>query len=207
LEVIFLYIFSFLLGSIPFAVVVGRIFYGVDVRRQGSGNPGATNTLRVLGKKAGISVLLLDIAKGVLAVIIGYKLSGFERMHNSISSPDIIPCVCGAMAVLGHVFSPFLKLKGGKGVATSIGVVLALQPYAGIIMIVTFILVLIFTKYVSLGSVLGALNYPVYNLVFVHPFSPILLLFSIGLATLILVRHKANIGRLIKGNESKFGKK
>ena len=204
---ILVFFLSAILGSIPFAIVIGKVFYGVDVRKQGSGNPGATNTLRVLGKKAGIAVLLLDIGKGALAVFLGYRLVHFRSASIIYADPDIIyPCICAALAVLGHVFSPFLKFKGGKGVATSIGVVLALQPIAALVMIVTFILILMFTRYVSLGSIIGAVIYPLYNLIF-YTHSLVLLLFSIGLAALILIRHKDNIARLIKGQESKFGKK
>ena len=209
-QVILMFLFCYLLGSIPFSVVVGKLFYGVDVRKAGSGNPGATNTLRVLGTKAGLIVLLLDIGKGVLAVLIVPLIIGpwiLPKLSADFSHLIFIKdiqAICGALAILGHVYSPFLKFKGGKGVATSIGTVLALQPYIGLIMIGVFALILISTRYVSLGSIISAALYPVLSFFMEPYFSVILAGFSILLAAMIIIKHKDNIKRLLSGTENKF---
>ena len=161
---IILLLSCYLLGAIPFSVVVGKLFFGIDVRKEGSGNPGATNTMRVLGKKAGFSVLILDMGKGAIAVFIASLV--YSSIGNTINNitPKELEATCGALAILGHVYSPFLKFKGGKGVATSIGTVLALNPATGLIMMLAFTAILILSKYVSLGSIIAAALYPVLNL-------------------------------------------
>ena len=202
-----LFLASYLLGSIPFSVVIGKLFFGVDVRLQGSGNPGATNTMRVLGKKAGFAVLLLDMGKGALAVLLAYLISmKFDITTNSLSLSDC-KTICGGLAILGHVYSPFLKFKGGKGVATAMGTVLALQPLIGLIMILTFTLILILFKYVSLGSIIAAGLYPLLCYLLLPAPGLILYLFSISLALLIIIKHRENIKRLLAGNENRFSLK
>jgi acyl phosphate:glycerol-3-phosphate acyltransferase len=137
---------AFLIGSIPVGVLVGRA-RGVDIRKQGSGNIGATNALRVMGWKVGVPVLLADIAKGVVPVLLARQIT-----HDA----PVWVTATGVAAVLGHCFSPFLAFSGGKGVATALGMILALDWRVGLIAIALFIVVMVFTRYVSLGSVLGA---------------------------------------------------
>src|SRR6185503_17549148 len=133
-----IFIGAFLLGAIPFSVIVGKIFFKTDVRNQGSGNPGATNTLRILGPVAGLTVLILDILKGFLAVRIAYKFS----IGPDISVIDRMT-IAGGLAILGHIFSPFLGFKGGKGVATTFGVIMALMPlWFTLIVVAVFYIVL-----------------------------------------------------------------
>ena len=204
---IILLLSCYLLGAIPFSVVVGKLFFGRDVRKEGSGNPGATNTMRVLGKKAGFAVLFLDMGKGAIAVLFASQL--YSSVNGSIKNltPKELEAICGGLAILGHVYSPFLKFKGGEGVATSIGTVLALNPAIGLIMMLAFLVVLVLSKYVSLGSIIAAALYPVLTLLFDGNSSRILLTFSILLALMIIIKHKDNIKRLLSGNENTFSLK
>ncbi len=200
--IILLFLGSYLLGSIPFAVVVGKLFFGVDVRKEGSGNPGATNTMRVLGKTAGFIVLFLDMGKGALAVLAAFLM--YTHLATELTGKDLA-AICGGLAILGHVFSPFLKFKGGKGVATSIGTVLALQPLPGLCMVGIFILVVSIWGYVSLGSMVAAALYPFLSFILEREnFSNTILVFSILLALMIIIKHKDNIKRLLSGTENKF---
>ena len=194
---IVIYIISYLLGAIPFALVVGKVFFNTDVRQHGSGNPGATNTLRVLGAKAGLSVLLLDIGKGVAAVLLAkYLSSGSLPLQDRMT-------IAGALAVAGHIFSPFLAFKGGKGVATTTGVICSLHPTLAIWVVATFIAVLYASKYVSLASITSAFVFTILML-FWHSDSLIEIFFAIGITLLIVIKHKENIIRLIRGKENRF---
>jgi glycerol-3-phosphate acyltransferase PlsY len=196
-----IFIVSFLLGAIPFAVVIGKVFYKVDVRQHGSGNPGATNTLRTLGTKAGLIVLLLDMLKGVAAVLLAMYFSTWP----AITVIDRMT-IAGALAIMGHIFSPFLGFKGGKGVATTVGVLVALHPVYGVIIILTFTAMLMMSKYVSLSSITAAFVYTLLVLFF-HTQELIQVIFAIGITLLIVVKHKANIQRLINGTENRFALK
>ena len=146
-------IFAYLLGSIPSAVWYSKIFHGIDIRQHGSGNAGATNSLRIFGKKAGIIVLIFDLLKGFLAV--------YLTQYILKSDNELIPLLMGILAVLGHIYPIFAQFRGGKGVATAIGVVVAVLPMAALGCIAVFLLTVYLTKYVSLGSILGALAFPV----------------------------------------------
>lgn len=196
---------AYLLGSIPSAVWVGKYFYGVDVREHGSGNAGATNVLRTLGKKAGISVLLLDMLKGFAAVNLSYIINfpqGSEEWTN-------LRAVLALAAIIGHIFPLFANFKGGKGVATMTGALIALSPLASLIAIVIFFLMLALTKYVSLSSITTALTLPVIFGAWLHE-SFSLSFYSFAVAIIILITHRKNIQRLMKGKESKtdlFGMK
>jgi glycerol-3-phosphate acyltransferase PlsY len=199
---ILILISCFVLGAIPFSIIIGKIFFGVDVRTAGSGNPGATNTFRVLGKPAGLAVLALDISKGMIAVV----LSRYMSIH-PVLTPDDLTVICGGISILGHIYSPFLIFKGGKGVATATGVVFALQPQIGLVCVVIFALIFITTKYVSLGSMLTALLLPIaYYIIYGShdSFDRAFIGFGILLAVLIIYKHKTNIRRLINGEESKM---
>lgn len=189
-------LFAYLSGSISSAVWYGRLLHGVDIRKHGSGNAGATNSLRVLGKTAGIVVLIIDFLKGLLPVLLAKYLN----------FPEPIVLLAGFVAVLGHLLPVFANFKGGKGVATSMGVVVATMPLAALICFAVFFITVLLTKYVSLGSILGALSFPVSVLIFTED-SPYLLIFSVILALLLTFTHRKNIERLLAGIESKLGNK
>jgi glycerol-3-phosphate acyltransferase PlsY len=194
---------AYILGSIPTAVWFGKIIHGIDVREHGSGNPGATNTFRVLGKRAGTIVLLFDIAKGLLATTLAVIL-----LKWGIISEDkliIHKLIFGIIAVFGHIFSIFLRFKGGKGVATLFGMMIGIQLPVALISMTIFLLTLITSKYVSLGSMIAALSFPL-MLVFVPRFKtgePILVMFGFFLAIVVIWAHHKNIRRILHGDESK----
>lgn len=198
---IFSTIFAYLAGSIPTAVWYGKIFHGVDVRQHGSGNAGATNSLRTLGKKAGIIVLIVDFLKGFLAV----KAASLF----STETDSILPLIMGLAVIAGHIFPIFAQFRGGKGVATAMGVLVATFPWAALGCMVVFMIIVFATKYVSLGSILGALAFPI-QLTF-NLWTDNADKYAIGFAWLIFiilaVMHRQNIQRLLKGTESKFGAK
>ncbi len=189
---------AWLLGSIPFSVIIGKLFFKTDVRKQGSGNPGATNTLRVLGPIAGLVVLLLDISKGFIAVILAKYFCRWPQ----ISAFDCM-VLAGALAILGHVFSPFLGFKGGKGVATTFGAILAIEPWFALPVTLVFFTTLMLSKYVSLSSILALFGFTLLTLLF-RTGQYAELIFSIGITLLVTIKHKANILRLVKGEENKF---
>jgi glycerol-3-phosphate acyltransferase PlsY len=198
-----------LLGSIPTAYIFGRLLKGIDIRDFGSGNVGATNALRVLGKPVGITVLIIDILKGVLAVaLLGNLLSA----KVSFLPPEILRVMSGLCAIAGHNWTIFLNFKGGKGVATTFGVLAGLAfniPGLKLILILTiatWLTVFIIARIISVASVISAIAMPVYMLVFKQ--SGILLFLSIILCLFIILRHKPNIKRVLRGKEPrlKFGK-
>ena len=191
-------VLTYILGSIPFAYIYGRIFRKIDIREHGSGNIGATNVLRVLGTKAGIIVLLLDILKGFIPVLIFSLLYPLTQWH---------PVLIGIFAILGHTFTIFLKFKGGRGVATSAGVFLALSPYTITAAILIFILVVVITKYVSLGSMFAAIFLVITHTIFFllcESSNPYIFYFTLLLSFFIIYKHKPNIKRLINGTENKI---
>lgn len=183
---------AFLIGSIPTGFWYAKYFHKLDIRQHGSGNIGATNSLRVLGKKAAIIVLFIDLLKGLLPVLLA-KYLDFSS-ENSL--------LVGVFAVLGHLYSPFLKFKGGKGIATAFGVILAFSPLAALCAVLVFGIALYFTRYVSLGSLLGVLTFLIYILI--QDTSVELRVISATLAFLLILSHKLNIGRLLSGTENKI---
>lgn len=194
---------AYLMGSIPTAVWFGRLMYDIDVREHGSGNPGATNTFRVLGKRAGIIVMLGDIIKGLLATSLATLLVDlhFIPVQNLVT----FKLIFGVAAVLGHVFSVFLNFKGGKGVATLLGMMIAIHYEVALLSIAIFVVSLLISKYVSLSSMLGALAFPCF-LVFVPRFQtsePLLIIFGFFLFIMIVWTHNKNVKRIIEGDESK----
>ncbi|MDQ3073245.1 MAG: glycerol-3-phosphate 1-O-acyltransferase PlsY [Bacteroidota bacterium] len=195
---IFVFAAAFLLGALPFAVAISRIFYRTDVRRFGSGNPGATNMLRSLGPAAGISVLLLDMAKGISAIFIARLIKGYPEF-----SLLELEALCGSLAVAGHIFSPFLLFKGGKGVATALGMIFGLMWGFGLIAFATFALTVALTRFVSLGSILAVWSFPSGLLLFYND-SEILILLAAAVALIVTIRHKANLHRLLSGNENRL---
>jgi len=196
-------IFAYLFGSIPTAVWIGQAFYGIDVREYGSGNAGATNTFRVLGKKAGVAVMFLDIFKGYtatnLAYLIGLSVTGPQ---NSVQFVNY-QLALGVTAVLGHLFPIFAGFRGGKGVATLFGMILAVHSQAAMLCVLTFVLFLVIFKYVSLSSIMAGFSFPL-SIIFIFQ-SPIrsVLLYGMCICVLILVSHQKNIERLLKGKESR----
>lgn len=196
-------ILAYLLGSIPTAVWYGKMVYNTDVRDHGSGNPGATNTFRVLGKRAGIVVMLADIIKGLLATSIAVLLMkfGFIEEQHLVT----MKLVLGVIAVTGHIFPVFLNFKGGKGVATLLGMMVAIHYEVALLCIVVFLLTLLFSKYVSLASIVSALAFPTF-LLFAPRFKngePLLIIFGFFLFVIILWTHSKNIQRIISGKENK----
>ncbi len=198
---IFNTIFAYLVGSIPTAVWYGKIFHGIDVRQHGSGNAGATNSLRTLGKKAGIFVLIVDFLKGFLAVK-ATNLFSTETDSN-------LSLIMGLAVIMGHIFPIFAQFRGGKGVATAIGVLVATFPWAALGCVLVFIIIVFATKYVSFASLLGALAFPI-QLIF-NFWNDNADKYAIGFSSMIfiilVVMHRENIERLLKGTESKFGVK
>lgn len=198
------FLFAYFLGSIPTSVWVGKWFYNIDIREHGSGNAGATNTFRILGKKAGIPVLIIDILKGVFAVSLSYWFSGYDQTDNNFINYQL---GLGFCALMGHIFPLFANFRGGKGVATILGAVIAINPIGAIIAMGVFIIVLLISNYVSLSSMIAALSFPFYVFVFSNTSSISLKIFSMVIAILIIIMHHNNIKRLIKGEESKVFKR
>jgi acyl phosphate:glycerol-3-phosphate acyltransferase len=185
-------ILSYLLGSIPSGFIVGR-FSGVDVRKEGSGNIGATNVARLMGKGRGLLTLLADTGKGFIPVFFAQQM---EFSHVAVA------CVAVA-AFLGHLYPVFLRFKGGKGVATAFGILLALAPIVTVVLLMVFALVALSSRIVSLSSMAAALAAPVALWFFTYPVT--LVLMTAFLAAMIIVRHHANIQRLLNGTEPRFG--
>lgn len=196
---------SYLVGAIPFSLIVSKLFYHVDLRNEGSGNLGATNTYRVLGWKAGLAAAILDIAKGSAAVGLAALLTpaGFEPLQR-----DWLLIAAALASVLGHSYSPYVRMRGGKGVATAAGALLFITPLAWPFLLFTIIAVTVLTGYVSLGSITAATFFPILCFLF-YSDRPAVLLASFLIAGLVIWRHRSNISRLRRGEESKmaFGKK
>jgi glycerol-3-phosphate acyltransferase PlsY len=192
-------VLAYLLGSIPTAVWVGKIFHGIDVREHGSGNAGATNTIRVLGYKSGIPVLIIDMLKGYIAV----TLSDFFAQSFSEHSFSGLQILLGIIAVVGHIWPLFAGFKGGKGVATMFGVLMALQIYPTLIGIAVFLICLFITRYVSVSSMAAGISFPI-SVYFIEGFQlwP-LTIFALLIPFLFIYTHWSNIQRLRKGEESK----
>ncbi len=196
-------ILAYLFGSIPTAVWIGQAFYGIDVREYGSGNAGATNTFRVLGKQAGIPVMLIDILKGWTATNLAYLLgTSTIGNHNSVAFVNL-ELALGIAAVMGHLFTIFAGFRGGKGVATLFGMVLAINLQAALLCVLVFIIVLLITKYVSLSSMVASFTYLAGVTVIFPVYIRSVVIYAMCICVLILVTHQKNIERLLKGKESK----
>jgi glycerol-3-phosphate acyltransferase PlsY len=191
---------AYLLGSIPTAVWVGRIFYGKDVREFGSGNAGATNTFRVLGKKAGIPVLLFDILKGSIAVYLACYFVDYQEGTSDFVNYQL---VLGIGVLIGHIFPVYVGFRGGKGIATLLGIMIAIHPQAAFSCIGIFLAVFLLTKYVSLGSMISAICFPLLIILVFNSEIASLVIFSIFIAIMVLITHQKNIERLLRKNESK----
>ncbi|MBN1117534.1 MAG: glycerol-3-phosphate 1-O-acyltransferase PlsY [Bacteroidales bacterium] len=191
---------AYLLGSIPSSVWIGRSFYDVDVREHGSGNAGFTNTVRVLGWKAGLPVFLIDIIKGYIAVNL-VRIGG-DYIPGSIPFINF-QLILGAAAVLGHIFPVYVGFKGGKGVATLLGLLLAIQPQVTLICLGIFVFIFLTTRYVSLSSMIAGISFPVLNIVVFHTTAASLVIFSMIVSILLLLTHQKNIERLLNKEESR----
>ncbi|MDX2361604.1 MAG: glycerol-3-phosphate 1-O-acyltransferase PlsY [Crocinitomicaceae bacterium] len=192
---------AYLLGSIPTAVWLGKAKYGIDVREHGSKNAGATNTFRVLGKKPGIVVLFIDIVKGVVAVMLPFLFGVGDWNSDHLIQ---VKLVCALLAVVGHVLPLFAGFNGGKGVATSLGVIIGVHPLAAAICLGLFLLVFLISHFVSLGAIVGASSFPLSIIFIFKETSGWLMAFSIVLSLAVIYAHRKNIGRLLKGGENKM---
>lgn len=187
---------AYLLGSMPWAVWLGKLFYQIDVRDYGSGNAGATNTMRVLGTKIGVVVLVLDALKGFAAVNLVY-LS--HRYAGDIETMVLL----GICAVLGHIFPLFAQFRGGKGIATLLGMMIAIHAGAALMAMATFMVFFLSFRIVSLSSILAALSFPCWLIFRYHEDSKTLILFGFAMVLIVLVTHQKNIERLLNGEERK----
>jgi glycerol-3-phosphate acyltransferase PlsY len=195
---------AYLLGSIPSSVWIGKIFYGIDVREHGSGNAGTTNTIRILGYKAGIPVFIIDALKGWLAVFLAKIIFGY---FPSLEMPEYMSLVAAVAVVLGHIFPVFAGFRGGKGVATLLGVGFGLIPIPALIALAIFMVVLFSFGYVSLASITATITLPFVTYFFVMPDNILLLILTIAVAIFVPITHRQNIKRLMNGTENKFLKK
>lgn len=197
---VLLIIIAYLIGSIPTAVWVSKAFFNIDIRDYGSGNSGATNTYRVLGSKWGTFVMIVDMIKAIVAVKLAFFLP--YALENEVYLINL-QLGLGLSAVLGHIFPIWADFRGGKGVASLFGMVLGIQPNVALCCVGVFILVLYLTRWVSLSSILASIAFPVFILVIFNEPEKLYRVFAITVAMLVLLTHQKNIGRLLKGVESK----
>ena len=195
-----LVVLAYLLGSIPTSIWVSKAVFGIDIRQYGSGNPGATNTFRVLGSKWGAFVMISDISKGVIATSL-YILIPFY-LQNELARTNFM-IVLGMAAVIGHIFPIWADFKGGKGVATILGMALAIQPIVAFICIIVFLITLFTTRFVSLSSMLASVVFMVLILFIFNEKETSYRVFAIIVAFMVVVTHQKNIGRLLNGKENK----
>ncbi|MGX5817485.1 glycerol-3-phosphate 1-O-acyltransferase PlsY [Chitinophaga lutea] len=194
-----LLICAYLIGSFATAVWVSKGVFGIDIREHGSGNAGATNTFRVLGPKAGTFVMLVDMLKGVLAVRLSYLAPDYANMEQLIN----LQVGLGLAAVIGHIFPIWANFRGGKGIATLFGMVLAIQPLVALLCVGVFLLILFLTRYVSLSSIIASIAFPVLILFIFREQEVFYRVFAIAVALMVVLTHQKNIMRLLTGNESK----
>ena len=201
---ILLMVISYILGSVPNALWIGKVFKGIDIREHGSRNTGSTNAARVLGAKLGILTLILDVSKGLVPTLIAIllRVDFFQNLTKILNFDYVLVGIC---AILGHVFSMFMNFKGGKAVATTLGVFLILVPKAILFAAIVFFVVFAISRYVSLSSILAAISLPIF-IYFLYQ-QTIYVILGILIAILIVVKHRSNIERLKNGTESKFSLK
>lgn len=194
------FLFAYLFGAIPFSLAVGKLFFGVNLRKEGSGNLGATNTFRTLGAKAGIAILLLDMAKGALPVLLARNIASAADFEPSTAAWLLIGA--SLAAIIGHTASPYIGFRGGKGAATSAGVMLALVPWVFLISAIVFFATLALSRYVSVSTIVTAISFPI-STALMYPGWP-LFLFALTIGIIVPIFHRANIKRLRAGTEPKF---
>lgn len=206
LSLILIVISGYLVGSIPTSIIAGKLLRGIDIRKHGSGNAGATNVFRVLGPKPGIAVMLIDIGKGVLATLVISSI----RVDPVPLSAALVQIIAGLSAVSGHIWTIFARFRGGKGVGTAAGMVFSLFPIAALICLGVFVVIVISTRYVSIASMSSAVALPLSLIVLketqVKVVPDVLMIFSLIVAALIIFTHRSNIKRLINGTENRFSK-
>lgn len=205
LSLIAIFMLSYLAGSIPTSIISSKLFRGIDIRNYGSGNAGGTNTIRVLGWKFGIAVIIVDVGKGVLATLL---ISQLRIDPILVFSPDMVQIFAGSCAISGHIWPVFARFKGGKGVGTGGGMLFSLYPAAGFVCLVIFACILLTVRIVSVSSIAAAISLPIVILAMKkfmdYPISNELFYFSILAAILIIYTHRSNIKRLIHGEEKRF---
>jgi len=191
---------AYLIGSIPTAVWVGRKFHGIDVREHGSKNAGATNTFRVLGRKSGWFVLIIDVLKGLLAAILPLLFKTEYDDNQLLFFQLSTSFVC----IIGHVYPVFAQFRGGKGVATALGIIIGLNPFSAGISLLIFLIVFLASRYVSLGAIITSIAYPFISYFIVKEDAKSMIVFTVLLGVLIVLSHRKNIKRLINGEESRM---
>ena len=191
---------AYLIGSIPTAVWVGRKFHGIDVREHGSKNAGATNTFRVLGRKSGWFVLTIDVLKGLLAAILPLFFETDYSENQLLTFQLATSFVC----IIGHVYPVFAQFRGGKGVATSLGIIIGLNPFSAGISLLIFLIVFFAFRYVSLGAIITSIAYPFISYFVVKEDAKSMIVFTVLIGVLIVLSHRKNIKRLINGEESRM---
>ena len=191
---------AYLLGSIPTAVWVGRKFHGIDVREHGSKNAGATNTFRVLGRKSGWFVLIIDVLKGLFAAILPLLFKTEYADNQLLFFQLSTSFVC----IIGHVYPVFAQFRGGKGVATALGIIIGLNPFSAGISLLIFLIVFLASRYVSLGAIITSIAYPFISYFVVKEDAKSMIVFTVLLGALIVLSHRKNIKRLINGEESRM---
>ena len=201
LKIIIGIILAYLIGSVPASIWIGRRFYGVDIRTAGSGNAGATNTIRVLGPKVGLAVLAIDVAKGWFAVFLA-RLISFDQLGNEQFAG--VQILFGIAAIIGHIFPVYINFKGGKGVATTVGVCIGLFPYSVLATALVFFSVFFLFRFVSLASIISAVVFPFVVIFIFNVDSIFLIILSIAIGVFIPIMHHNNIKRLVQGKENKF---
>ncbi|MCU7694337.1 glycerol-3-phosphate 1-O-acyltransferase PlsY [Haoranjiania flava] len=202
MQELLLIILAYLIGSVPSSVWISRHFFGIDIREYGSGNAGATNTFRVLGKKWGTIVMIMDVLKGFLATSLFIFLPKYVGADAEIMRVNFMIGL-GLTAVLGHIFPVWANFKGGKGVATLFGMVIAIQPLVAMCCAAVFLLVLFLTRFVSLSSILAGIAFAVFILFIFNVEAQSYKVFSVVVALMIVLTHQKNINRLLQGTENK----
>ena len=195
-----LIIFAYLIGSVPTALIISKRFFDIDIREYGSGNMGATNTFRVLGPRFGSIVMISDMLKGMAAVALFNFLPYY--LHNELDRTNLMIGL-GLAAVIGHIFPVWAQFRGGKGVATLFGMILAIQPIIAVCCVAVFISVLYVTRYISLSSILAGVALPICVLWIYNEKEDLYRVFAVAVACLVVLTHQKNISRLLKGNESR----
>ena len=214
ISLIFVVIASYLIGSIPFGIIVSKYFRGFDIRTKGSGNMGSTNSFRVLGWKLGLLVQILDIAKGLGAVLLATYFFNGLPFHNATPFQDltVFRLMAGVAAILGHVFTIFAGFRGGKGISTAAGMLIGVAPVEFGVAAGIFLLVLFISGYVSLGSIIAAITFPATMFLRQNAFGVeitgyrTMIFFAIGLAIFMIYTHRTNVERLIEKRENRFDK-
>ncbi len=204
ISIIVIILLSYLVGSIPTSIIFSKVFRGIDIREHGSGNAGGTNAMRVLGWKLGLSVMLIDVLKGAVATLFVSQI----RIDPISWQPEVVQIIAGLSAIFGHIWTLFAGFRGGKGVGTGAGMIVALYPVAALICLGIFFIVILIGRMVSVGSIIAALCLPIVLYIMSAYFdvavSPVLLYFSIFIAVLIVFTHRSNIKRILKGEENKI---